>query len=181
MTKREILATQILDLLASQTVLIFTRGKTRRRAIHEHCDKVWFEMNRKVLFATLDKLKLRGYVEVVKGKDSYKMAMTRDGASYRLKRMYNALTLNQEKKWDKKWRMVLFDIPEPLKPARDALRTKLKKLGFKEFQKSVFVFPYPCEEEVNFVLNYHEISEYVYLLESRIQPDNKLKEKFGLK
>ena len=36
--------------------------------------------------------------------------------------------------------MVLFDIPETQKKIRDSLRKKLKKLGFLEFQKSVFIF-----------------------------------------
>lgn len=63
--------------------------------------------------------------------------------------------------WDGKWRTVLFDIPERQKPARDALRNKLKRLGFFEFQKSVFVHPFDCGEEIDFLAEFFQIKPYV--------------------
>ncbi len=51
-------------------------------------------------------------------------------------------------KWDKKWRVVIFDVPQELHRERNRLRMKLKTLGFYMLQKSVFVFPFPCEEEL---------------------------------
>ena len=53
---------------------------------------------------------------------------------------------------DGEWRIVIFDIPEKFKKAREALRMKLKELGFLELQKSVFIFPYECEDEINFIV-----------------------------
>jgi DNA-binding transcriptional regulator PaaX len=50
----------------------------------------------------------------------------------------------QEKdlKWDGKWRLVLFDIPESKRPLRDYIRSTLKRLGFKEFQRSLWIYPF---------------------------------------
>lgn len=48
----------------------------------------------------------------------------------------------QSKKWDKKWRIVIFDIEEKQKKTREALRYKLKELGFGMIQESVWVSPY---------------------------------------
>lgn len=68
---------------------------------------------------------------------------------------------NKKEKWDGKWRMVAFDIPEKYKQGRDALRNKLKKIGFRELQKSVFVAPYNCKEEIILLVKLFELGKYV--------------------
>lgn len=55
---------------------------------------------------------------------------------------------NQFTKWDKKWRVVIFDIPQDKSLERQSFRRKLILMGFQPLQKSVFIFPYPCEEEI---------------------------------
>jgi len=83
--------------------------------------------------------------------------------------------------WDKRWRVVIFDIPEKLKKARDALREKLKKIGFYELQKSVFVFPYECEEEIDFVIEFFELRKYVrFGVLEKIDNEPHLKKIFSL-
>ena len=57
--------------------------------------------------------------------------------------------------------MVSFDIPEKYRQGRDALRNKLKKIGFRELQKSVFVAPYNCKEEILLLVKYFELEKYV--------------------
>src|SRR3989344_2930204 len=64
-------------------------------------------------------------------------------------------------KWDKKWRIVIFDIPQELHKERTNFRRKLKSLGFYMLQKSVFIFPYPCEEEVGRLASHFKISDQV--------------------
>jgi len=78
-----------------------------------------------------------------------------------------ALTYHFEKirikrgKWDGKWRLVVFDIPEKLKTGRNALREKLKKIGFYELQKSVFILPYECKNEIDFIVEFFNFRKYV--------------------
>lgn len=52
------------------------------------------------------------------------------------------------KSWDKKWRIIMFDIPSELSKTRHSLRYFLKSIGAYMIQKSIFVFPYPCEREL---------------------------------
>lgn len=40
-----------------------------------------------------------------------------------------------KKDWDKRWRIVVFDVPEELRKGRDVLHSKLRALGFYELQK----------------------------------------------
>jgi len=83
-------------------------------------------------------------------------------------------------RWDGRWRMVLFDIPERQKPARDALRSKLKRLGFFEFQKSIFVHPFSCKDEIEFLIEFFQIKSYVrYGLLERIDNELHLRRHFA--
>ncbi len=68
---------------------------------------------------------------------------------------------NRYPKWDKKWRLVIFDIPREFNRKRDSLRGRLKYMGFFMLQRSVFVFPYPCKEELSDICEKLKISNYV--------------------
>ncbi|OGZ78295.1 MAG: hypothetical protein A2528_02760 [Candidatus Staskawiczbacteria bacterium RIFOXYD2_FULL_37_9] len=88
----------------------------------------------------------------------------------------------EQKVWDGKWRAVIFDIPEKFRWGRDALRKKLKELGFCEFQKSVFVFPYDCKDEIDFIIEFFNIRKYVrYGVFDYVDNAVHLKEFFNLK
>lgn len=65
------------------------------------------------------------------------------------------------KDWDGKWRLVIFDIPEKFRVGRDSLRDKLKELGFYELQRSVFVFPYNCKDEIDFIIEFFSVRKHV--------------------
>ncbi len=67
-------------------------------------------------------------------------------------------------KWDKKWRVIIFDIPQELHNKRNIFRQRLKSLGFYMIQKSVFVFPYPCEDELSEYCKKIKINDYINIL-----------------
>lgn len=85
-------------------------------------------------------------------------------------------------RWDGKWRIVIFDIPEKQhKRARNALREKLQKLGFYQLQKSVWAHPYPCEKEVQFLCELFSISRFVNIITAdKIYNDIILRKFFNL-
>ncbi|MCG2690413.1 hypothetical protein L6252_04035 [Candidatus Parcubacteria bacterium] len=95
---------------------------------------------------------------------------------------FDGMEIQKPKHWDKKWRLVTFDIPDTTKrPARDALRKKLKKLNFYPLQKSVFIHPYPCEKEIQILCELFEIWPYVnILLVEKIFNDEEVKKYFNL-
>lgn len=91
------------------------------------------------------------------------------------------ISIAEPKKWDGKWRLFLFDIPIRFKKGRDALRWKIKDLGFIQFQKSVWIYPYPCEEEINLVASYFGVTKHVDLFTVHNLPrEQEFKKKFGL-
>ena len=97
-------------------------------------------------------LKKRGLVEFVKEDNkSVTVKITSNGKKYLKTFDIDNMALNHPAVWDQKWRLVIFDIPEKDKKAREALRRKLKDLNFVRLQDSVWVTPYPCEDEIRFL------------------------------
>lgn len=90
------------------------------------------------------------------------------------------LKLNKGR-WDGIWRVVIFDIPEKKKIARDFLRAKLKELGFFKLQKSVLVTPWDCKDIVDFVKHFYQVGDYVNLiLAKKLDQEEYLKQYFDL-
>ena len=92
------------------------------------------------------------------------------------------MNIARPKSWDKKWRIVFFDIPETNKQARDHLTRKLKELGFRQLQKSVWIHPFPCRDEVAAVTHQYGVSRFVTYIETIfIDSQDKLKARFPFK
>ncbi|MEK7578339.1 MAG: CRISPR-associated endonuclease Cas2 [Patescibacteria group bacterium] len=97
-------------------------------------------------------LKKRGLIEFIKENNDEVVVRITDGGRKYLKTFdIDDMVLNRPEHWDGKWRLVIFDVPEEHKKARDALRRKLKDLCFVRLQDSVWVTPYPCDDEIRFL------------------------------
>jgi CRISPR/Cas system-associated endoribonuclease Cas2 len=84
--------------------------------------------------------------------------------------------------WDGKWRLVLYDVPEEVRLLRAELSGVLKRLGFYELQKSVFIHPYECVDQVDFVIEAYDAREYVrHMVVERIDDSAPLIKHFKLK
>lgn len=84
--------------------------------------------------------------------------------------------------WDGKWRIVIFDIWEKRRAARDRLRITLERNGFVKIQNSVWVYPYDCEELFAFLRTHLSLGQGIlYIVAEEIENDAKLKKHFGLR
>jgi CRISPR-associated endonuclease Cas2 len=92
---------------------------------------------------------------------SITMVLTDNGKKKAITFNIKNIEIKKPKIWDKKWRLLIFDIPEKKRYARDALREVLKRIGFLELQRSVFIFPYQCQSELDFVIEFFNIRPYV--------------------
>lgn len=91
------------------------------------------------------------------------------------------LELKRKSKWQGKWFLVMFDVPEEEKNKRYYLRNFLKEIGFYQYQKSVYVFPFECEKEVVLIKKIIEGGKYLsYIIAEKIEYENKLKTYFHL-
>ena len=128
-------------------------------------------------------LKRKGLVEVIEETDEkMTIRITHKGRQKLVEYSMGEIEIKKPVKWDRKWRIVIFDIPNRYKNARDALRMKLKELGFYHLQKSTWVYPYPCLDEVLFIAKFFNVEKFIELLtvEEMIN-DDKLLQYFRLR
>lgn len=89
--------------------------------------------------------------------------------------------VQQKQKWDGKWRVIIFDVWERRRAARDRLRALLIETGFVRLQDSVWVFPYPCEELVAYMRIELKLGPgLLYILADGIESEHALRKQFGL-
>ena len=81
--------------------------------------------------------------------------------------------------WDKKWRILIFDIPEKMKKYRDFLREEIYEYGFVQLQKSVWVTPYKIDDDVRVLVNEHNLAGFVkFAVVEKWDNDSELKKLF---
>ena len=124
----------------------------------------------------------KGFALFINKNGELKIVLTSKGKI--LAREYLLQDYKQIKKpssWDKKWRFVMFDIPEDKKKIRNLLRFHLKKVGFIQIQGSVWIYPYPCEEIVTIIkTNFNLSYEVIYVTADSFETDSYFRKFFKL-
>jgi DNA-binding transcriptional regulator PaaX len=86
------------------------------------------------------------------------------------------------KRWDGRWRVVIFDIKESRKGIREQIRHTLRQVGFVRLQNSVWVYPYDCEDIISLFKNELAINmDLLYMVVEKLENDWRLQKLFKLK
>ena len=173
---------KILLLLGTGLVLSLTRNPFKYFRIVKSASREWEKINRRSLQEAIKGLyrsKLIGGKENEDGTIS--LTLSEKGKTRLLRYRLDQMEIKKPSRWDGLWRMVIFDIPEDLKRGRDALAAKLKKLGFHPMQKSVFIYPYECRDEIDFIIEVFDLRSYVrFVVAKETDIDLDLKTKFKM-
>jgi DNA-binding transcriptional regulator PaaX len=125
-----------------------------------------------------NRLLREGYL--VKDKEGF-VSLSAKGEKKLEKYMFANYDLKVSRIWDKKWRVIIFDISEDKKELRDKLRRSLVAIGFCKIQNSVWVFPYDCEDLTVLLKADFKIGrEVLYLVVEKLEGDELFKKAFGL-
>jgi DNA-binding transcriptional regulator PaaX len=127
-------------------------------------------------------LKRRGLIKFEKKNNQIFISLTEEGKKRTGKYQIDDLKIERPRKWDRKWRIVIFDISSGKRIVREALRGKLKNLGFYQLQKSVWIHPFDCLKEVEFLKNFFGLSdaELRMIISGDIGQDREIKEKYKI-
>lgn len=133
------------------------------------------------VWQVIKKLEREGLLERRGRGDSARFELTDKGhdvvASYEI----GKLSIRKPLRWDGKWRLVIFDIKEKKRIARDELRDTLDTLGFQKLQRSIWVHPYPCAELISLIKRKHNLSKDILYLEVDVlENDSWLRDVFFL-
>ena len=130
---------------------------------------------------TIRHAKAYGYIDVKEKKDSVTITLKELGYLKALKYTIDDISIPAQDNWDKKWRLVIFDIPETMRPARNAFKAKLDEMGFAQIQKSAYVYPYPCHNEIEYIRSLYNLESYIRLgILDKLENDDALRKRFNL-
>lgn len=153
--------------------------------LHSYFKKKGFDKYRLLNdLKNLQSRKLISYQEESNGEESngiVKITLTKNGREKMLRYKIDEMEIKKPARWDRQWRLVMFDIPHYKRRARDAFRSKLKNLEFYPIQKSVFITPYPCEDEIDFIASIFNVRKNVLILYvSHFEGEEKLRDHFKI-
>jgi hypothetical protein len=134
---------------AAGTSPYFTRG------LIKNFSKWTGDKNKKRKFYdTFYRLKKQGFIKIEKVNHQVYIQLTEEGKKKANWMQINDLKIKKLKKWDGSWKIVMFDISQLKKFYRNVFRGKLKELGFYPMQKSIWVCPYDCKDEIDLLKDF---------------------------
>jgi DNA-binding transcriptional regulator PaaX len=94
---------------------------------------------------------------------------------------HRTFTSKERGSWDGIWRVVIFDIPNHKRKLRDELRRGMRMYGFKLLQRSVWVYPYECDDFIELLKSHLGVSnDVLYMKVSYIENQKHLKSEWSL-
>lgn len=173
---------KVLLLLGAGITLSLTTRPDYFFKVIESAQKEWKKINERSLRNTIRKLYWSKLVDCRERSDgTVKMILSQTGKKKTLEFKLDTMKIKTPKRWDGLWRIIIFDIPEYKKKARDALSARLKTLGLIALQKSVFVYPHNCKDEVDFLIELFDLRPFVrFIVAKEIDNELHLKKKFYL-
>lgn len=142
----------------------------------------WKKFNQTYLRQTLRRLAKQKLVEIKEVAGKQQIIITSQGKKRIVLYAREELEIKKPKSWDKKWRIVIYDIPQREKKLQQVIREALKNLGFLLMQESVYIIPYPCYKEVEFLREYYGVGTYLkYLVAEKLEDDVPYRTYFDLK
>lgn len=173
---------KIILLLLGGLTLGLSRSPKQYFRIVKEIGREWKEINKQSLERAIYSLYKSKLVEMKNNSnDTTTIVLSKDGRKIALTYNLFNMKIKEPKKWDNRWRILMFDVPERMKKVRESLRMHLKQMGFYEFQKSVFVHPYSCEDEFEYIVEFYNARRYLrFVVADEIDNALELKKHFGL-
>ena len=110
-----------------------------------------------------------------------KLQLTNKGSSV-LAILESQYSIKKPSRWDGRWRVLIFDVPEYRKAVRDKIRRTLMHIGFVRLQDSVWVYPYDCEDLITLLKADFKIGkDVIYMIVDELEGDARLRREFGFK
>ncbi|MEK7148380.1 MAG: hypothetical protein AAB770_00515 [Patescibacteria group bacterium] len=181
-SRRSAIQKKILLLLYGGIALGLTRNPKQYFNIVSEIHKEWQSINRNSLNRAIHSLYKSKLVSTKDNRDgTLTLVLSKDGQILAITYDIENMEIKSPTQWDRKWRIVMFDVPEKFKKIRDTLRMHFKNMGFYEFQKSVFVHPYPCGKEIEYIMEFYQAQKYVrFIVAAEIDNALELKRHFHL-
>ena len=124
--------------------------------------KEWEKFNLWRLRQVIKRMQSSKLVEVKEEKGVPIIKITHKGKQKLLRYKIDEMVL--ESNWDGKWRLVIYDVQTGKRANSEMFRTMLNKLRFLKLQRSVYLTPFKCEDEIEYLRLLFEIGNEVQIL-----------------
>lgn len=186
MIRRKSLTRDVLFMVASGTLLLsslFAPNVAQLLKPLMRWRKNWDKIDRRRINEAVKRLNQKRLVNLVEREGKIYVEITVAGKKLVKDYDYDDLKLPDEKIWNKKWHLLTFDIPEKKQKERRAFSKKLKDLGFYPLQESVFIYPYNCKDEIDFICGFLSIEQHVnyFIVDAVDKNEGDLRRFFNLK
>jgi len=133
--------------------------------------------SKEYISSSASKLAKRGLLKFDQGKYN----LTAEGERLLRRWELEDCKITKPKKWDKKWRVIVFDIPEKKAKIRRQISYLFKQSGLYRLQDSVWVYPYNCEEIIGLLKTDFGVGrDVLYMIVDELENDKRLRQEFGL-
>ncbi len=163
-------------------ILYFIYESTKLLPLPFETPYEWSKRNRGVsrpnYYANIFQLHKRGVLKVTEKNNKKFIQLTNKG---QLQVLFSKAQLSHVQKWDGKWRLIVYDIPESSKSQRHIFRKLLKRNGFYKLQASVFISPYALNREALEYLKLSGLISYIRIIRAdALDYDEDLLKRFNL-
>lgn len=172
----------VLSSLAIAGVVLVAMAAPKTLQLLKHVDPDWIAKRnpKQRVREAAYRLKKKGLVEFVHTHDRIFLRITAKGR-HTLDSLALSGPLPRPKRWDHKWRLVIFDIPERNRGVRGRARGIVSSFGFVRLQDSVWAYPYDCEEAIALLkAELHIGRDLLYIIADAIEYDLPLRKHFDL-
>lgn len=171
----------ILSTLAVTGIVTFAAMAPNAVRLLKHVDMDWISKRdpRQRLHECMSRMRRKGLVKFNERTRRYELS---DSGTRRAEEIdVGTAKISAPLRWDRRWRIVMFDISEKRKPLRRSIARLISRLGFYRLQDSVWVHPYDCEEIIALLKLKKGVGlELRYVIADAIEYDKPIREHFDL-
>lgn len=113
----------------------------------------------------MKELRRQKLIEIFINDNEVVLALSPAGAYRLAKNTVDEIQIPKLKNWDKKWRMVMFDIPVGKSTSRKYFTSHLGNLDFYMLQRSTWIHPHPCFEQIAEIAGFYNVMRYCSFIE----------------
>ncbi|MDH4330110.1 MAG: hypothetical protein OEV93_00985 [Candidatus Moranbacteria bacterium] len=173
---------KIIVTLVGGVVLGSTSSPRQYFKVLREIKREWKNINSRSFSRSMQRLSREKLIEKkMLPNGNFKLELTKKGKNEarKLSLLGSSVACKKPKKWDGKWRIVIFDIPEKDRIFRGILREHLYELKFAKLQQSVFVSPHPFERAILELTRLYSAERYVRVITAlKIDNEQEIKKKF---
>lgn len=140
--------------------------KMQKRAQWEKSKREWEKFNSYRLRQIIKRMQQQKYIEIVEIDNVPIIRILEKGKKRLLRYDIEQIKLD-ETFWDRKWRLIIYDVKSMKRAQSEMFRRALLKLKLLKIQNSVYLTPFRCENEIEYLRQLFDIGKEVQIVTVR--------------